>query len=117
MADKGPPEGATPDSGPPNEPARRKSRSVVSRARRVAEFVAGSVVLTIIVGIAGNWAYNHWFASGQTLRNEQAVEQAKRVADQETAAAKPSVEPHHNDGGPWVSPEAIDIPIQPNIVG
>ena len=75
------------------------------------------MVLTIIVGIAGNWAYNHWFASGQTLRNEQAVEQAKSAADQETVAAKSSVEPHRNYGGPWVSPEAIDIPIKPNITG
>jgi hypothetical protein len=115
--DNGPPEGPTPGNGPPNGPARRKSRSVTSRVRRVTEFVAGSVVLTIIVGIAGNWAYNHWFASGQTLRNEQAVEQAKSAADQETVAAKSSVEPHRNEGGPWVSPEAIDIPIKPNISG
>jgi hypothetical protein len=91
------------------------TKDVAQKAKRVLQFIGVSVMLTIVVGVAGNWAYNEWFAPGQDLRKQHAIEEANRQAEQRTAAAQASVEARRNDGGPWVSEQVIDLPIMVDI--
>lgn len=85
-----------------------------SRVRNSLAYVAEKVVIVVIVGviggIVGTWAYNHYFGAEQAVVNEHEISADKDQIDQETPPAIISIDQEPPQWAAWLSDDLIDIP-------